>query len=326
MKRRDATAALVALGLASPAVEAQPARKVYRIGFLGLSSETHYAAAVKAFRDGLREHGYEEGKNLLIEFRWAEGNEERLPALAAELVRLKPDVLVSHASGISACRGATSTIPIVMGVGADPVRLGHVASLSRPGGNTTGVASHVGDLASKRLEILREIAPRIANVAVLVRKYAVGALRGLQELPVTGRRLGLRLRIFEVVPELAALEVTFTDILRHRADGLIVEPDSLLGRHSGAIAAFAATNRIPTMGGIPDFVIAGGLVSYGEDFLQGWRVAARHVHRILEGARPGDLPVEQPNEFKLAINLNTATALGLAIPASLLARANVVIR
>lgn len=326
MKRREATVALAALGVASSAVEAQPAGKVYRIGFLGLSSPTDYAAAVKAFKEGLRQHGYEEGRNLLIEFRWAEGNEARLPSFAAELVRLKPDVLVAHASGIGALRGATSTIPIVMGVSADPIRLGHVKSLSRPGGNTTGVASHVGDLASKRLQMLREIAPHVGSVAILSRQYAIGALRGLQEVQVTAQRQGIRVRVFEVVAEPAALEVAFADILRFRADAIIVEPDSLMGRHNAAITAFAAANRLPAMGGIPDFVADGGLISYGEDFFDSWRVAARHVHKILQGAKPGDLPVEQPDKFKLAINLKTANGLGITVPASLLSRADVVVR
>lgn len=327
MQRRQATVACMALALSSPAARAQqPARKAYRVGFLGLSSATDYAAAVNAFREGLRAHGYEEGKNLQIEFRWAEGREERLAALAEELVRLRPDVLATHASGIGAARAATSTIPIVMGVSADPVRLGHVKSLSRPGGNITGVASYVGDLASKRLEVLREVAPGIRSVALLSRQDAAGARRGLQEIEANSRRLGIRVRVFEIVAEPNALEAAFASILRDRPDALIVEPDSLMGRHSARIAAFAATNRLPAMGGIRDFVVAGGLISYGEDFFEGWRVAARHVHKILQGARPGDLPVEQPAKFELAINLRTAQALGLAVPASLLARADEVVR
>ena len=326
MQRRRATVALVALALASHAARAQPARKVYRIGFLGLSSATDYAAAVQAFRKGLREHGYEEGRNLQIEFRWVEGREERLPALAAELVRLEPDVLVTHASGIGAARAATSTVPIVMGVSADPVRLGYVKSLSRPGGNTTGVASYVGDLASKRLEVLREIAPDIRRVALLSRRNAAGARKGLQELEANSRRLGIRVRVFDVLAEPAALEAAFASILSERLDALIVEPDSLMGRHSARIAAFAAANRLPAMGGIRDYVVAGGLISDGEDFLEGWRVASRHVHRILQGAKPGDLPVEQPDKFELAINLRTAQALGVAVPAPLLLRADQVVR
>lgn len=326
MQRRLATVVLVALAGAPCAAAAQPARKVYRIGFLGLSSPTHYAAAVKAFDEGLRAHGYVEGRNLRTEYRWAEGNEDRLAALAAELVRLRPDVLVTHASGIGACRGATSTIPIVMGVSADPVRLGHVKSLSRPGGNTTGVASHVGDLVSKRLELLREVAPHVRSVAVLSRQDAAGARRGLQEVEVTASRLGIRVRTFEVVAEPAALEAAFDAILKDRPDALIVEPDSLMGRHSARIAEFAATHRLPAMGGIRDFVVDGGLISYGEDFFEGWRVAARHVDKILRGAKPGDLPVEQPNKFELAINLKTARALGVSVPASLLSRANEVVR
>lgn len=326
MNRREATTALVALGAMPFVAEAQPTGKLPRIGFLGLSSASDYAAALKAFLQGLRELGYEEGRNVVIEYRWAEGREERLPSLAAELVRLNPDVLVSHATGIRAAREATSTIPIVMGVSADPVELGHVKSLAKPGGNTTGVASQIVDLASKRLELLREVAPKLKVVAVLSRLDSFGTRKGLAETEIAARKLGVRVRSFEVVAEPAALESAFTAILRERPDALLVQPDSLIGRHHVRIATFATRNRLPAMGGWRDFVVDGGLISYGGDFLEGWRVAARYVDRILKGAKPADLPVEQPTSFELAINLKTAKAIGLIVPSSLLLRANEVIQ
>jgi ABC-type uncharacterized transport system substrate-binding protein len=326
MKRREATIALLALGAVSFAAEAQPKGKFYRIGFLGLSTASDYAPALKAFLLGLGELGYEEGRNIVIEYRWADGREERLPELASQLVRLAPDVIVSHATGVRAAQDATSAIPIVMGVSSDPVGQGLVKSLAKPGGNTTGVASQIVDLASKRLELLKEIAPKLKVVAVLSRLDNPGARKGLAETEVAAQKLGLRVRSFEVVAESTALESVFTAIVRERPDALIVLPDSLIGRHSVRIAAFAAGNRLPAMGGGRDFVVEGGLISYGGDFLEGWRVAARYVDKILKGAKPADLPVEQPTTFQLAINLRTANALGLTLPPSLLLRANEVIQ
>ena len=197
---------------------------MYRIGFLGLSSASDYAPNLKAFLQGLRELGYEEGRNIVIEYRWADGREERLPELAAQLVRLSPDVLVSHSTGIDAVQQATSTIPIVMGANADPVGLGLIKSLAKPGGNTTGVASQIVDLASKRLELLKEIAPKLKVVAVLSRG-SPGALKAFAETEVAAQRLGLRVRSFEVVAEPSALESVFTAIVRERADALIVQPN-----------------------------------------------------------------------------------------------------
>jgi putative ABC transport system substrate-binding protein len=326
MKRREATIALVALGVLSFAGEAQPPGKSYRIGFLGVSSASDYAPNLKAFLQGLRELGYEVGRNIVIEYRWADGREERLPELAAQLVRLNPDVIVSHASGIRAAQEATSTIPIVMGVSADPVGLGLIKSLAKPGANTTGVASQMVDLAAKRLELLKEIAPKLKVVAVLSRLAVPGALKGLAETEVAAQKLGVRVRSFEVVGEPSALESVFTAIVRERPDALIVQPDPLIGRHNARIATFAARNRLPAMGGVRNFVVNGGLISYGGNFLEGWRLAARFVDKILKGAKPGDLPVEQPTTFELAINLKTANVLGLTIPPSLLLRANEVIQ
>lgn len=309
----------LALLLAAPVAAAAQTGKVYRIGFLGLSSVEDYAENLRAFRQGLRDLGYEEAKNVSIEYRWAEGRSERLPALAAELVRLKPDVLVTHAApGIRAARRATSTIPIVMGASGDPVRLGFVRSLARPGGNTTGVTSLIFELPAKRLELLREAVPKLRLVAVL----SAGDSGAAKETETAARTLGVRVSTFNVTWERASLETAFTAILRDRPDALIVIPDPTTTPHHARIVDFATRNRLPTMGGGKDFVAGGGLISYGADFKEGWRLAARYVDRILKGAKPAELPVEQPTRFELAINLQTAKALGLTIPRSLLLRAD----
>jgi putative ABC transport system substrate-binding protein len=325
-RRRFLLTSLTTIVAALIAADAQPTGRVFRIGFLGLSSATNYATNVQEFRQGLRELGYEEGKNISIEYRWPEGRDERLPALAAELVRLNPDVLVTHAlPGIRAAQQATMRIPIVMGAIADPVRLGLVQSLARPGGNTTGVATLQLDLASKRLELFKEAIPTLRNVAVLFNPGNPSTRKDLREMEIFGGKLGVRLRSFELVRESTALESLFVVILRERPDGLIVVPDSLAASHSARIAEFAARNRLPTMSGLRGFITYGGLIFYGGDFQEGWRIAARYVDRILKGAKPADLPVEQPTKFQLVINLKTAKALGLTIPPSLLARADQVI-
>jgi ABC-type uncharacterized transport system substrate-binding protein len=327
MKRRTFLALIPGSLLAAPlAAGAQQAGKVYRIGFLGLSSPAGYASNLKAFRQELRDLGYEEGKNILIDYRWAEGRHERLPALAAELVRLKPDVLVTHAApGIRAAQHATTTIPIVMGVSSDPVRLGFVKSLARPGGNTTGVATLQSDLAPKRLELLKEAVPKLRQVAVLVTLANPALREDLRQTEVAARTWGLKVRSFEMVRDPAEFETVLAAILRERPDGLIVVSDPLTTIHHARIVEFAAKNRVPAMYGLRAWVADGGLISYSADFADGWRGAARYVAKILKGAKPGDLPIEQPTKFELVINLKTAKALGLTIPPSILARADQVI-
>jgi putative tryptophan/tyrosine transport system substrate-binding protein len=326
MKRREATFALCVLAFTPIASEGQPVGKSYRVGFLGLSSAADYAPYLNAFLQGLRELGYEEGRNIGIEYRWADGREERLPELAAELARLNPDVLVSHSIGVSAVQKTTSTIPIVMGVSADPVGFGLIKSLAKPGGNTTGVTSQITDLASKRLELLKEIVPRLKDVAVLSNLALPAARRGLEEMETLARKLDVRVRSFGIVADPAMLDSLFAAILRQRPDGLVIQPDPIVGRHGVAIAAFAAKNRVPAIGGGRSFVDDGGLVSYGSNFVEGWRLAARYVDKIFKGAKPSDLPVEQPTTFELVVNLRTAKALGLALPPSLLLRATEVIQ
>ena len=237
-------------------------------------------------------------------------------------------MLVTHAiPGIRAAQQATSTIPIVMGTSSDRVRLGLVKSLAKPGGNTTGVSSQLIDLAAKRLELLREAVPNLRQVAVLSNLANETAREAVKETVVAARTLGVRVRSFAVTTEPTGLETAFTAILRERPDALIVIPDPLiLGAYSARIAEFAARNRLPAMGGQSGFTGAGGLISYGGDFTEGWRVAAQYVDKILKGAKPADLPVEQPTKFELVINLKTAKALGLTIPQTLLLRADQVIQ
>jgi putative ABC transport system substrate-binding protein len=324
MKRRHATIALVMLAAMPFAGKAQPTGKSYRIGFLGLSSDVDYAPYLSAFLQGLRELGYEDGRNIVIDYRWADGREERLPELAAQLVRLNPDILVSHAIGVNAAQSATSKIPIVMGVSSDPVALGLIKSLAKPGGNTTGVASQIIDVASKRLELLKEAVPKLKDVAVVSNLALPTSRKGLEEMATAARKFGIRMQSFAVTAETAALESTLAAILRERPDGLVVQPDPITGKHAVAIAAFAARNRLPVIAGGRQFVVDGGLISYGADFIESWRLAARYVDKILKGAKPADLPVEQLNRFELVINAKTAKALGLTLPPSLLVRAEVI--
>lgn len=326
MNRRQATYALTALAVAPFAAGAQPTARAYRIGFLGLSSPSDYAPYLNAFLQGLRELGYEEGRNIGIDYRWADGREERLPELASELVALRPDVLVAHAVGVGAAQRATSTIPIVMGVSGDPVALGLVKSLARPGGNTTGIASPMTDVASKYLELLKDLVPRLRAVAILSNLALPTVRKGLEEIEVAAQRLGVRVQSLGVTADASALESMFAAIVRDRPDGLIVQPDPITGRHGVRIAAFAARNQLPSIAGGRQFVIDGGLASYGTSFIDGWRMAARYVDKILKGAKPADLPVEQVATFELVINLKTARVLGLTVPPSLLLRANEVIQ
>ena len=317
----------LSLTLTPLAAEPQQAAKVYRVGFLGVSSASDYAPNLKAFRQGLRDLGYEEGRNIRIDYRWAEGRVERLPSLAAELVRLNPDVLVTHARGVGAAQQATATIPIVIGAHSDPVRLNFVKSFARPGGNTTGVSSELLELSAKRLELLKEVIPRLSEVALLSYRDSAGSAEALRDTEAAAKRIGgLRVRSFEMVAEPTGMEAVFAAILRDRPDGLIVAPDPRMLLHSARLVQFSAKNRLPAVYASRDFVEVGGLISYANDFREGWRVAARYVDKILRGANPADLPIEQPTKFELVINLKTAKALNLTIPQSILLRADEIIQ
>ena len=329
MDRRDTVLALLALGAAPRAAEAQQAAKVARIGYLSpnLASSPHLR---DAFLQGLRDLGYVEGRNFVIDYRDAEGNLERPPALAAELVALKVDVIfVGGGTRVTlAAMEATKTIPIVFtGIG-DPVESGLVTSLARPGGNVTGLSSLGPELVGKRLGLLKQAVPAVDRVAVLWLPGALGERTDKDMLTgadVAARALGLRLQFVEARgPDEFAR--AFSDMSSARAGALTVLPSNRFLREHRRLVALAAENRLPAVYTSREFVDAGGLMSYGANSPDLHRRAATYVDRILKGAKPGDLPVEQPTKFELVINLKTAKALGLTIPQSVLASADEVIQ
>jgi len=269
------------------------------------------------FQQGLRDVGYVEGKTLVIEYRYSSGSAERLASLAAELARLPVDVIVtSSESAALAAKRATSVIPIVMtDIGMDPVKAGLVASLGRPGGNITGLASLSNDLWQKRLALLKEFAPKISHVAVLWNPTSPGNANCVAEIDAAAPALGLQIRHFEV-NNARAVEDAFTNIAKEPSDALATCLDSVILEHAGAIADFASKRRLPTVMPVKEYVAAGGLISLGPNLPAQRRRAANYVDRILKGAKPADLPVEQPTLFEFVVNVKTAKALGLAIPPS----------
>ena len=325
MNRRDTVLALLALGAAPRLAFAQQSGKVWRIGYLTPGPGSN--PFIEAFRDELRSLGYIEGRNLAIEYRYAAGKEERMQELAAELVRLNVDVIVTPATPtIAAAKRATSTIPIVMIAPTDAVGSGLVASLARPGGNVTGMTYLSTDLAGKRLQLLREILPKATRVAVLALKGSSGASElFLEKLEAAARQMGITL-IVRKENEAAALGDAFAAMQRERAQALIVELTPFTGENRKQIVELAAQHRLPTLIETRGFVDIGGLMSYGPSLLAMFRRSAHYVDRIFKGAKPADLPVEQPTKFQLVINMKTANTLGLTIPQSLLARADEVIR
>jgi putative ABC transport system substrate-binding protein len=321
-------AALLAVFLlATPlAVGAQAPAKIPRIGFLMSSSVTDSPRQVDEFQQGLRELGYVEGKTIAIEYRFADNRPERLPALAAELVRMKVDVIVAaFPPDADAAKKATSTIPIVFAVSGDPVASGLVASLGRPGGNMTGLASLGPDVVGKQLELLKEVAPKVSRVAVLQNPGNPSHAVVLRHAEDAARVLGLQLHIVQARTP-AEIDVAFSAMRTHRATGVLVLRDFLFRTRRVQVVALAAKGRLPAVYGFTDEAEAGGLMAYGSRNLQMFRRVATYVDKILKGAKPADLPVEQPTKFELIINLKTAKALGLTIPPSLLVRANEVIQ
>jgi putative ABC transport system substrate-binding protein len=325
MDRRTFIRTLAAGVLAVPLdAGAQQPGKVYRIGFLSPRSPSD-VGRLAAFRQSLRELGYVEGQNIVIESRWAEGEYDRLPGLAAELVRLKVDVIVTYAApAIQAAKRATGTIPIVMAGAIDPVASGLVTSVARPGGNITGLSLMAPDLVGKQLAILKEVVPTVSRVALLGNPANTGNAPQLRHAQETARTLGMRLQSLEARGP-NEIESAFAAITRERAGALIVLVDGMLADHRARIADLAAKSRLPAVYGLSDYPEAGGLMAYGPSVLDRFRRAATYVDKILKGAKPGDLPVEQPTKFELVINLKTAKALGLTIPQSLLQRADQVI-
>ena len=325
--RLDPPAVILALVLfAAPlAAHAQQPGKLHRIGFLGNSTAALEANLVGPFREGLRDLGYVEGRNILIEYRWAEGKYERFPALIAELIALKVDVIVTAGTPATlAVKKATTSVPLVMVAVGDPVGTGIVASLSRPGGNITGLTSISPELDGKRLELLREVIPNVSHIAVLWN--AASPLQVVAEKQTQAAAQVLRMKVLSLgVRTEEEIEDAFAAIVRERPGALLVLADRLFLHHRARIMDFAAQHRLPGVHAYRELVEAGGLMSFGPSYADMHRRAAYFVDKILKGAKPADLPVERPATFELVINLKTAKALGLTIPQSVLLRATEVI-
>ena len=311
--------------LAAPlAAEAQQTAKVPRIGFLGLTSPSSFGKQLEALRAGLRDLGYLEGKNVVIEYRWAENKYDRLSDLAGELVRLRVDVLVTHGTpGALAAKRATTTIPIVVATSADAVASGLVASLARPGGNITGLTYFIPELNAKRLEILKETFPHTSRMAVLVNPDNPGMVPIIQAMELTARSLKVGLQQLPVRGP-NEFDGAFSAMIKSRVDAVTIIEEPMFQANAGGLAGLAMKNRLPSAG-FKEFAEAGGLLGYGVDILGLFRRVAYFVDRILKGVPPAQLPVERPTKFELVINMKTAKALGLTIPPSVLGRADQVI-
>jgi putative tryptophan/tyrosine transport system substrate-binding protein len=314
-------------GCGLPSLPGQQAAKVPRIGFLAVGTREGRQFLIDGLLRGLREHGYEEGRNILIEYRFSDDRNERLPALAAELVALEVDLIVASGSPASfAARDATGTIPIVMGsLAANPVETGLIESLARPGGNITGMTEMSSQLSVKWLELLKEVVPGLTRVAAFWNPENPAYGSAWRELGAGAPRLGVELVRLEVrVPE--DLEGAFEGATRQRAGALVMPADPLILNRPRMVADLALKYRLPTIYGFRQFADAGGLLSYGLDVVDSYRRAATHVDKILKGAKPGELPMEQPTKFDFVINFKTARALGLTIPQEVLLQATEVVQ
>jgi putative ABC transport system substrate-binding protein len=311
--------------LCLPAHAQQPT-KVPRVGFLHSGSISARLPHVEAFRRGLRERGYVEGTNIIIEYRFAEGSLDRLPALAAELVRLDVSVIAAPTTrAMLAAKKATTTIPIVMVGSSDPLGAGLVASLARPGGNVTGLSLLAGELSGKRLELLKETVPGAVRIAVLMSSTGVTEKLALKDTEDAAHGLGIRLQVFEA-RDPQEFGTAFSSMTRARASAVSMMLSPLFDAHIKRIAELAAASRLPVMYGFAEFPEIGGLMSYGTDLADVYRRAAVFVDKILKGTKPEELPVEQPTKFELVINLKTAQQIGVTIPPNVLARADRVIK
>ena len=306
--------------------EAQQPTKIPRIGFLGVPSPSANSARNEAFRQGLREHGYVEGKNIVIDWRFAEGKLDRVPALAAELVRLKVDVIVTGGSGSTRpANEATNTIAIVMAQDPDPVGNGFIASLARPGGNITGLSTLAPELSGKQLELLKEIVAKLTRVAVLGTSTSPANAQALRELELAAGALKVHVQYLDIRSP-KDIEPAFQEARKGRADAILALTGPVLANQRKQTVDLALKSRLPAIYGQPEYMEAGGLMSYGVSFTDLHRRAATYVDKILKGAKPADLPVEQPKKFELIINLKAAKQTGLTIPQSVLARADRVIK
>ena len=319
-------ALVIALVMFGAMATAQQPKKIPRIGYLSASSASFQSFRVEAFRQGLRELGYVEGKNIVIEYRYAEGKHDRLPKLAAELVRLNVDVIVAGGNTvIPPVKEATKTIPIVMTQASDPVASGFVVSLSRPGGNITGLSSVGTELSGKRLELLKETVPRLSRVAVLGTSTSPNNAQDLKEVELAAGALGVKLQYLDVrVPK--DIEAAFRAVSKERADAVLLLGGPMLAAQGPLCADLAIKNRLPAIYWRSEIVEAGGLMSYGVSQTDLDRRAATYVDKILKGAKPADLPVEQPTKFEFVINMKAAKQIGLTIPQSVLYRADKVIK
>jgi putative ABC transport system substrate-binding protein len=305
---------------------AQQPEKIPRIGFLLDAPFSALAGRIEAFRQGLRELGYIEGKNIVVEWRSSEGKIERRNELAAELVHLKVDVIVSAGPTVTrVLKEATSTIPIVMGQDTDPVGSGFIASLAKPGGNITGLAALAPEMSGKQLELLKQIVPKLSRAAIIGNSTNPGDAQALRETVLAAGAYEIYLRYLDVLDP-KDIETVFRSIAKGRADGLLVLGNPILNAHRKQIVDLATKHRLPATYARPEFVEAGGLIYYGTSYNDLFRRAAIYVDKILKGAKPADLPVEQPTKFELVINLKAAKQIGLTIPPNVLARADKVIR
>src|SRR5215831_10903617 len=316
-----------ALFAAPLAAEAQQAGKMPRIGLLSLTSPSDRPPLLDAFRQSLRELGWVEGQNIVIDYRYAEGRVDRLPDLAAELVRLKVDLIVASAGTqvATAAKNATETIPIVMIFVRDPVGAGLIASLARPGANVTGTSGSAGlEWVAKQLELLKETVPKIRRVAILSNPDNAYHRLAIREVNVASRSLGVQLQLLEARSP-NEFDAAFAAMAKQGAEALVVVSDAIFSSHRTRLADLAARSRLPAAYGVRESVEAGGLMSYGPSILDSYRRAATYVDQILKGTKPAELPVEQPTKYELVINMKTAKALGLTIPQSVLLRADEII-
>jgi putative ABC transport system substrate-binding protein len=326
MQSKSLICLLITVLLITGLAEAQQPKRIPKIGLLIATTPSAVASRIEAFRHGLRELGYAEGDNIVIEYRYGEGKLDRIPPLAVELVRIKVDVIVTTGpTDTRAAKQATTAIPIVMAQDSDPVGSGFVASLARPGGNITGLSTLSPELSGKQLELLKEIVPTLSRVAVLGNSTGPGNAPALREIELAAGALGIEVQHVDVKGP-KDIETAFSAIKKERAGAFIVLRNPVTGTHRKGVVDLAAKSRLPAMYVSPEWVEAGGLMCYAPDIRDNWRRAATYVDKIWKGARPADLPVEQPTKFELVVNLKTAKQIGLTIPPNVLARADKVIK